>query len=73
MKKCDICNIESSKVKAGRWIFYCPDHKDNEQNRSGLASSDSEIGQNLFFILGDDLSSKWVVEYGTDLLGGAMS
>jgi len=25
--KCDVCGIESDDVKAGRWIFYCPKHK----------------------------------------------
>jgi len=25
---CDICRlIDKNKVVAGRWIFYCPDHK----------------------------------------------
>lgn len=25
--KCDVCGVENEKVRAGRWIFYCPDHK----------------------------------------------
>ncbi len=29
MDKCDICG-ETKNVIAGRWIFYCPKHKQNE-------------------------------------------
>jgi hypothetical protein len=25
--KCDVCGIENKTVKAGRWIFYCSNHK----------------------------------------------
>ena len=25
--RCDICGVENKNVKAGRWIFYCPEHK----------------------------------------------
>ena len=28
--KCDICGVENENVVAGRWIFYCPEHKHND-------------------------------------------
>lgn len=33
-KKCDVCGIESKLVKAGRWIFYCPKHKQNDIDKT---------------------------------------
>ena len=30
MEKCDICDYEGEDVIAGRWIFYCPKHKDKD-------------------------------------------
>lgn len=27
MNKCDICGKKTKNIKAGRWIFYCPEHK----------------------------------------------
>ena len=30
--KCDICGVENAEVKAGRWIFYCSEHKQNDIN-----------------------------------------
>ena len=29
MQKCDICRA-TENIKAGRWIFYCPKHKQND-------------------------------------------
>lgn len=34
MNKCDVCNIESDNVVAGRWIFYCPAHKAIDRQRT---------------------------------------
>ena len=28
--RCDVCKIENDNVKAGRWIFYCPLHKETD-------------------------------------------
>ena len=30
--KCSICGVENAEVKAGRWIFYCQEHKQNDVN-----------------------------------------
>ena len=30
MSKCDVCGYEGDDVVAGRWIFYCPKHKDKD-------------------------------------------
>lgn len=30
MNKCDECNYEGDEVVAGRWIFYCPKHKQKD-------------------------------------------
>lgn len=52
MNKCDECGIESESVIAGRWIFYCPVHKqidldktyDNEiAGREDLENMDYEL------------------------------
>lgn len=33
--KCDICGFESdTEVYAGRWIFYCKDHKQNDLDKT---------------------------------------
>lgn len=29
-QKCDVCGIENKEVVAGRWIFYCPKHKNED-------------------------------------------
>ena len=31
---CDVCRLISGKVVAGRWIFYCPDHKQYDINKT---------------------------------------
>lgn len=31
---CDICGLESKSVLPGRWIFYCPAHKQNDINKT---------------------------------------
>ena len=52
--KCDICNIESNEVVAGRWIFYCLKHKENDKQ----LTMDNEItpdlnSGNMSYILDD--------------------
>ncbi|MFA5696321.1 MAG: hypothetical protein WC917_02595 [Bacilli bacterium] len=32
--KCDVCGIENENVVAGRWIFYCPEHKKNDWQKT---------------------------------------
>ena len=32
--KCDVCGIEGDDVLAGRWIFYCPKHKDIDKQKT---------------------------------------
>lgn len=34
MNICDECGVESKKVIAGRWIFYCPKHKQLDINHT---------------------------------------
>ena len=29
---CDVCNYEGNDVYAGRWIFYCPKHEQNDRD-----------------------------------------
>ena len=52
--KCDICGIENSEVKAGRWIFYCPKHKQEDWNRTyeNEVKPDLESGD-MSYILND--------------------
>lgn len=33
MNECDICE-STNNVKAGRWIFYCPDHRQNDIDKT---------------------------------------
>jgi len=33
MNTCDICG-SNKNVKAGRWIFYCPKHKQNDLDQT---------------------------------------
>ena len=33
MNTCDICG-SNKNVKAGRWIFYCPEHKQNDLDQT---------------------------------------
>ena len=32
--KCDVCGIEAVNVLAGRWIFYCPNHKSIDREKT---------------------------------------
>jgi hypothetical protein len=43
MNKCDECGTESNQVKAGRWIFYCPAHKQADLDKT----YDNEIEPSL--------------------------
>jgi hypothetical protein len=42
MNKCDVCGSEDN-VKAGRWIFYCPEHKQVDLDKT----YDNEIAPSL--------------------------
>jgi len=52
--KCSICGVESAEVLAGRWIFYCPKHKQNDRDMSyeNEIKPDLESG-NMDYILND--------------------
>ena len=52
--KCDVCGIENENVLPGRWIFYCPEHKQKDWEKtyenevkydleSGNLSDDGEL------------------------------
>lgn len=54
MNKCDVCGIENDTVAPGRWIFYCPEHKQNDwehtyaneiENVDDIDSSDGELSE----------------------------
>jgi hypothetical protein len=54
MNKCDVCNIEAENVIAGRWIFYCPAHKQNDYDLAydneiapALAAGDGDMDGEL--------------------------
>ena len=61
--KCDICGIENAEVKAGRWIFYCPKHKQVDINKTfeNEITPDIESG-NLEYIAGDGELSEILLE-----------
>jgi len=45
--KCDICEHEGEDVVAGRWIFYCPKHKEIDRQKTidnELSSGDGFMG-----------------------------
>lgn len=45
MQKCDICD-STNNVVAGRWIFYCPQHKDIDRQKTldnELRGDDSDL------------------------------
>lgn len=53
MSKCDICG-KTENITAGRWIFYCPEHKhidwektyDNEiEGREDFSNVDGELAE----------------------------
>lgn len=53
--KCDICGFESeTEVFAGRWIFYCKKHKQNDLDKTfeNEISPDIENGD-FGYVLGD--------------------
>ena len=52
--KCDICGVKNKNVVAGRWIFYCPKHKQNDLDHTfeNEIKPDLENG-NMDYILGD--------------------
>ena len=31
---CDVCGLISDDIVAGRWIFYCPEHKQNDIDKT---------------------------------------
>lgn len=31
---CDVCRVISDEVVAGRWIFYCPEHEENDRMKT---------------------------------------
>lgn len=52
---CDVCGVSNNTVVAGRWIFYCPEHKQKDRDITWEQeiSHDLESG-NLNYILNDD-------------------
>lgn len=45
MNTCDICNSDKNVV-AGRWVFYCPEHKDVDRQKTldnELRGDDSDL------------------------------
>lgn len=58
MMKCDICNYEGDDVVAGRWVFYCPKHKEKDwelTRENELSSGDGFMGNDsdVEYALGD--------------------
>ena len=56
MNICDVCGVSNETVKAGRWIFYCPAHKQNDwektynneiANRDDWSNIDGELAEML--------------------------
>ena len=60
--KCDVCGSTKSVV-AGRWIFYCPKHKQVDINKTfeNEITPDIESG-NLEYIAGDGELSEILLE-----------
>lgn len=52
--KCDVCDVESEDVVAGRWLFYCPKHEQNDidMTMENEILPDLESG-NLYYLLND--------------------
>lgn len=62
MNPCDICG-STKEVKVGRWIFYCPEHKqvDLDKTYANEIAPDLKSGD-LSYILNDGELSDIVAE-----------
>ncbi len=65
--KCDICGIEAENVLAGRWIFYCPEHKHNDWEKTcenELSSGNGFLGNDddIVYALSDGELSTMILE-----------
>ena len=55
---CDICG-SNKNIVAGRWIFYCPRHKQVDINKTFNNEIEPDIQSgNLFYLLDDEELSK---------------
>ena len=54
MNKCDICG-STNNIKPGRWIFYCPEHEQNDIDKTldNEITPDLQSG-NLDYLTGDE-------------------
>ena len=53
MNPCDICG-SNKNIKAGRWIFYCPKHKQNDINETLENEILPDIENGNFDYINDD-------------------
>jgi|WetSurMetagenome_2_1015567.scaffolds.fasta_scaffold12763_4 hypothetical protein len=62
MDKCDVCGSDKNII-AGRWIFYCPEHKskDWEMTYENEISGDLESG-NMDYINNDGELQEMMLE-----------
>ena len=54
MSKCDICDYEGDDVVAGRWIFYCPKHRQNDLDKTYENELKGDIENGDFSYISND-------------------
>ena len=59
MSKCDVCGYEGDDVVAGRWIFYCPKHKDKDWQ---MTQDNELVGDWADYALNDGELSEMVMQ-----------